>query len=105
MRETTGKLSLSPGAAVVVLSCPVACVALLNSGRNDFPRLHTVLDTSIFLLSSILALVFWEIGTRIDRPFPGWLAISFAVSAVFGFRSHPCHDRMDRRTGQYIHQL
>ncbi|MBI2253235.1 MAG: response regulator [Proteobacteria bacterium] len=36
----------------------------------------------MFLLPGMLALLLWEMGTRIDRPFPIWLAIGFAIASL-----------------------
>jgi signal transduction histidine kinase/ActR/RegA family two-component response regulator len=55
---------------------------LLAIGRRDYPDLHTILDTGIFLLSGVLALLLWDIGTRIGQPFLRRVAISFAVAAL-----------------------
>jgi len=58
---------------------------LLAAGRRDYPDLHIILDTSMSLLSGALALLLWDMGTRIGRPFPRWLAIGFAVTAGLEF--------------------
>src|SRR5207302_237196 len=50
-------------------------------GFKDYPGLHTVLDTGMFLLSGLLALLFWELGVRSSQPFPKWIAISFAAAS------------------------
>lgn len=57
-------------------------VGLLAIGRRDYPNLHEMLDTGICILSGILALLLWDIGSRTQRPFPRWLAITFGVAAV-----------------------
>jgi hypothetical protein len=61
----------------------LTAAALIAIGRRDYPDLHLVLDTSMFLLSGTLALLFWDVGVRISRPFQRWMAISFAVTALF----------------------
>ncbi len=50
-------------------------------GRKDYPNLHTILDTGLFLLSGILALLLWDMGGRINSPFPKHLAVSFAIAS------------------------
>src|SRR5258708_6717374 len=58
---------------------------LLAVGRKDYPDLHIILDTSMSLLSGALALLLWDVGTRIGRPFPRWIAIGFAATATLEF--------------------
>jgi signal transduction histidine kinase/ActR/RegA family two-component response regulator len=58
---------------------------LLTVGSNSYPNLHIILDTSMSLLSGALALLLWDMGARIDRPFPQWIAIGFAATAVLEF--------------------
>ncbi len=55
---------------------------LLAVGDKNYPDLHTILDTSMSLLSGALALLLWDMGTHVDRPFPRWIAIGFAATAV-----------------------
>src|SRR5689334_18000179 len=58
---------------------------LLSSGRDDYPGLHAVLDTGLWLLSGLLALLFSDMGKRLNRPFPRWIATSFAVTCLLEF--------------------
>jgi hypothetical protein len=37
------------------------------------------------LLSGALALLLWDMGNRLDRPFQRWVAIGFAATAVLEF--------------------
>jgi hypothetical protein len=57
--------------------------ALVAVGRANYPNVHLILDTSMFLLSGTLALLFWDVGVGISRQFRRWMAISFAVTALF----------------------
>jgi len=58
---------------------------LVAVGHKDYPDLHIILDTSMSLLSGRLALLLWDMGTRIGHPFPRSIAIGFAATAVLEF--------------------
>ena len=60
-------------------------VVLISIGHRDYPELHTMLDTGMFLMSVVLTVLLWEIGRRLGRGFPIWLATSFGVTALFEF--------------------
>ena len=60
----------------------VIVAVLLAIGRKDYLHLHTILDTGMALLSGVLALLLWDMGTRMNRPFPKWLSIAFAAMFV-----------------------
>ncbi len=55
--------------------------APLLTGRDD-PNLHTMADTTICLVTGILAWLLWELASRESDPL-SWLAVVFAVGAVF----------------------
>jgi PAS domain S-box-containing protein len=55
---------------------------LLSIGRRNYPDLHTILDTGMFLFSGVLALVLWDMGMRLSSSFPRLLAISFGVTSL-----------------------
>ncbi|MCW3061081.1 MAG: hybrid sensor histidine kinase/response regulator [Capsulimonas sp.] len=63
----------------------VLSFVLFAAGRKNYPELHTILDTGGLLLSGLLALLFWDMGTRIDRPFYKWIAISFGMTSLLEF--------------------
>lgn len=76
---------MSGSVAGVLIASGLIGAMLLAIGHKDYPDLHTVLDTGIFLLSGALAALLWDIGGRLGRPFPKWLAIGFAVAGVLEF--------------------
>lgn len=55
---------------------------LLALGRRYFTDLHSVLDTSVFLLSGMSALLLWDMAVRMTRPQLRWIAISLAVTSL-----------------------
>ncbi len=68
--------------ATVAGTCALVCAVLLALGRRDYPDLHTALDTAMFVLSSIVAWLLWDMGTRIRSLFKLQLAIAFAITSV-----------------------
>src|SRR5262245_44065050 len=70
---------------VALAALAVLGIVLLLAGRRDYPDLHTMLDTGIFLLSCTLALLLWDMGTRLDRALLRWLAVSFAITSLLEF--------------------
>ena len=81
----TGEADLNlPRRLIVALAIfAVATAVLAKAEGNDYPTLHVILDTSIFMVSGILALLLWDMGTRTDQWLPRLLALSFAGAAVF----------------------
>ncbi|MGC3981485.1 MAG: PAS domain S-box protein [Steroidobacteraceae bacterium] len=57
-------------------------VVLLALGHQEYPNLHTILDTGAGLLSAVLALLFLDMSQRTSRTFPKWLAISFGITSL-----------------------
>jgi hypothetical protein len=55
--------ALSRTALGLLLVVAVASVVLLSYGRKDYPDLHTILDTCMFVLGGLLALLLWDIGS------------------------------------------
>jgi signal transduction histidine kinase/CheY-like chemotaxis protein len=60
----------------------LAALLLFAAGRRDYPNLHTALDSGMFLMSGILALAFWDMGTRLRLALPRWIAISFVATSL-----------------------
>jgi hypothetical protein len=81
MKMSAGSLNLSRGAIAMLVILAALSTSLILIGFKDYPGLHTVLDTGIFLLSGLLALLSWELGARSRQPFPKWIAISFAAAS------------------------
>ena len=79
------RASLPHSVAGALIAFGLIAGTLLAVGRKDYPDLHIILDTSMSLLSGALALLLWDVGTRIGRPFPRWIAIGFAATATLEF--------------------
>jgi signal transduction histidine kinase/ActR/RegA family two-component response regulator len=77
--------SMSRSTVGLILAFLTISGILLGTGRRDYPELHTVLDTGMFVLSTLGTLLLIDIGRRIDRPFPLWLAASFGITAFLEF--------------------
>ena len=67
-------------AVVVLLLTAMAAVVL--SPSTDFPQLHSILDTAVFLLSAVLAFLLWDLGWRNAQLLARLQAVCFAVVAV-----------------------
>ena len=85
MNRPAYRLNLSRGAIAMLLTFVALSMAVLLIGFKDYPGHHTVCDTGMFLLSGLLALLFWELGVRSNQQFPRYIAISFAVTSVAEF--------------------
>jgi signal transduction histidine kinase/ActR/RegA family two-component response regulator len=84
-RETPEKVvkqRLSGAAIVVLVTLGVIAVAQLSFGRSFFPGLHTILDTGMFLLSGMLAVLFWDVGVHRGQSFPKQIAVAFGLTAL-----------------------
>jgi signal transduction histidine kinase/CheY-like chemotaxis protein len=71
--------------ALPLLAFAALAGLLLTLGPREYPALHTMLDTGTFLMSVVLASSLWEMGRRLDRGFPIWVAGAFAVTALLEF--------------------
>jgi signal transduction histidine kinase/ActR/RegA family two-component response regulator len=57
-----------------------ASIVLLVWPSHDFPALHTILDTSMFLVTGVLALLLWDLGWRTGEMLARFKAIVFAMA-------------------------
>jgi two-component sensor histidine kinase len=73
---------MSRTARAVVLGYIAVGVWMLWLGPLHYPNLHTILDTGVFLLSSVLAWAFWNMRRVTGRGFPSWLSVSFVAAAA-----------------------
>ena len=82
-----GRPELHPGRDFLAAFgvCLLASVAVLTLPGRDFPTLHTILDTSVFLVTGVLALLLWDLGWRTGEVLARFNAIVFATVAVLQF--------------------
>ncbi|WP_084299156.1 ATP-binding protein [Bradyrhizobium sp. WSM1743] len=85
MGTATRSLNLSFSIVGVLTALGVGSAALLAAGRRDYPELHTILDTSIALITGLLALLLWDTGARSRQPLLVRLAIAFGVTFALEF--------------------
>ncbi len=86
MLERAEMPKIPAGAVASLAAFVLISASLLNaSSRLDFQNLHTALDTGMCLLSGVLALLLWDMGARLDRPFKKWLAVAFAATFLLEF--------------------
>ncbi|WP_206736129.1 ATP-binding protein [Bradyrhizobium betae] len=69
----------------VLIAFGVGSALLLTTGRRNYPELHTILDTGITLISGLVALLFWDMGARVQQPLYKRLAIAFGTAFVLEF--------------------
>src|ERR1041384_4584216 len=85
MKQPISQMKFSTLAIGMLVAFTLSGTALLIIGIKNYPGLHTVLDTSLFLLSGLLALLFWEIGAHSRHPFPKSIGISFGFTSLAEF--------------------
>lgn len=73
------KPEIPPGAIATLIVFVIVCFILGWIVGDDLPELHIILDAAMFVLSGILALLLWDMGFRLDRPFLKHLAVTFTV--------------------------
>ena len=79
----TANRSLSVAGILIAFGMGIAL--LLGTGRQDYPELHTILDTGIALITGLLALLFWDTGARTEQPLYKRLAIAFGATFILEF--------------------
>jgi signal transduction histidine kinase/ActR/RegA family two-component response regulator len=79
-----GQQSLNPGREMFVVGVLLllAMSAVLVSVTDNFPALHSILDTAVFIVSALLAFLLWDLGWRTRQELPRLEAVCFAVVAV-----------------------
>jgi hypothetical protein len=82
MTDPVEDTKLPRSAIGVLIGFCLIGVALLALGRRDYPQVHTILDTSMTLLTGVLTLLLWDMGARTSSSFPKQLAIGFAATFI-----------------------
>jgi len=73
---------LSVGAFGPATVFALAGTVLFSVGRGDSPLGHAVLDTGVWLLSTVIALALWNLGARTSDRLLRLLALSFAMTSL-----------------------
>ena len=75
---------LKPGRNFIIALVVSACCALaiFSSPVDDFPVLHTILNTGIALVTVMMALLFWDLGWRTREILVRYMAIVYGVVGV-----------------------
>jgi len=82
MNGARGHINSSHSVAAALATFGVLGGLLLVSGIRDYSELYMILDTGAFLLSGMLAVLCWNMGTSGDLPFFKWMGTSFAVTSL-----------------------
>ena len=61
----------------------MCAVAILVAPADEAPFLHTFFDAGIVVVSGVLALLLWDMGSRADDRLTRLLAVAIGVSAAF----------------------
>lgn len=85
MWEPGNKSYLQRARVGVIFFFTLVAIGLLSAGEKNYPDLHIMLDTSMFLLSGVLSMLFWEVGGRTEQSFPKWMAMSFTITFLWEF--------------------
>lgn len=62
--------------ATIVSTLVVFAVLFVLIGRRDYSDLHIMVDTGMFLVPPVLAMLFWDMGQRIESSSSKLLAVS-----------------------------
>ena len=61
-----------------------ACaVAILVAPANESPFMHTFFDAGIVVVSAVVALLLWDMGSRADDDLTRLIAVAIGINAVF----------------------
>jgi len=76
--------SLNPNREMlaVALLLLMAMVAVTQSASDDFPALHSILDTAVFMGSGVLAFLLWDLGWRTGQSRPRLEAVCFTAVGI-----------------------
>ena len=76
--------SLNPGREMIGVAALLLCavVGVIRASGTDFPALHSILDTAVFMASGMLAFLLWDLGWRTDERLPRLKAVVFATVAI-----------------------
>src|SRR5690348_11200744 len=76
--------SLNPGREMIGVAALLLCavVGVIRASGTDFPALHSILDTAVFMASGMLAFLLWDLGWRTDERLPRLKAVVFATIAI-----------------------
>jgi hypothetical protein len=81
-QKSAPNFPLSGTLAGVLIGAAAVSVVLLCTTRKEYPELHPILDMSLFVLSGVLALFFWNVGIRLGQRFSQWIAAGLAVTWI-----------------------
>src|SRR5580698_4932527 len=77
------ELDLGRNLTVALIVLAVGSAAFFAAQGVEGAVFRTILATSVFLTSGVVALMLWEIGDRTGQSLPRLLAVSLAVVVVF----------------------
>src|SRR5215831_17820448 len=81
MYGAAGGVDFGKNLAIAFILFGVGAAGILT-WQVQSPIFHTILDTSAFLASGLVALLLWDISKRTDQPLAWFLAIAFGVMAA-----------------------
>jgi len=77
-RGTTHRVDFGKNLAIALVMFGLGATCILI-WQVQSPIFHTILDTSAFLASGLVALLLWDISKRTNQPLAWFLAIAFGV--------------------------
>ena len=76
------ELNLGFNLTIALAIFAIAALALLTASHINSPIFHSILDTSIFLTSGLVAMLFWDVAARTGEGFARALAVTFSILAL-----------------------